>query len=61
MRRLSRIEEECKRYMTGIQRMHQQLQEQRENEVSFFFCLKDRKSQKTVAGCRAPFSVACQK
>ncbi|KAL9960738.1 hypothetical protein ACROYT_G034231 [Oculina patagonica] len=32
MRRLSRIEEECKQYMTEIQRMHQKLQEQREKQ-----------------------------
>ena len=43
MQRLSRIEAECKHYMSEIQRMHRQLQEQRENEVnsrsshSFFF------------------------
>ncbi|XP_022783914.1 gamma-tubulin complex component 6-like [Stylophora pistillata] len=32
MHRLSRIEAECKLYMTEIQKMHRQLQEQRENE-----------------------------
>lgn len=43
MQRLSRIEAECQHYMSEIQRMHRQLQEQRENEVnsrnghSFFF------------------------
>ena len=43
MQRLSRIEVECKHYMSEIQRMHRQLQEQRENEVNsrnshiFFF------------------------
>ena len=36
MRRLSKIEEECKQYMTEIQKMHRQLQEQRENEVHGF-------------------------
>ena len=34
MQRLSRIEEECKQYMAEVQRMHQQLQEQREIQVS---------------------------
>ena len=33
MRRLSKIEEECKHYMSEIQSMHHQLQEQREHEV----------------------------
>ena len=43
MQQLSRIEAECKHYISEIQRMHRQLQEQRENEVnsrnshSFFF------------------------
>lgn len=37
MRRLSKIEEECKQYMNEIQKMHHQLQEQRENEVLGFF------------------------
>ena len=43
MQRLSRIEAECQHYMSEIQRMHRQLQEQRENEVNgrnshrFFF------------------------
>ena len=36
MRRLSKIEEECKHYMFEIQRMHHQQQEQRENEVQRF-------------------------
>ena len=34
MQRLSRIEAECKHYMSEIQRMHRQLQKQRENEVN---------------------------
>lgn len=34
MQRLSRIETECQHYMSEIQRMHRQLQEQRENEVN---------------------------
>ena len=34
MQRLSRIEAECQHYMSEIQRMHRQLQEQRENEVN---------------------------
>ena len=44
MQRLSRIEAECQHYMSEIQRMHRQRQEQRENEVNgrnshrFFFC-----------------------
>ena len=43
MQRLSKIEVECQHYMSEIQRMHRQLQEQRETEVnsrnshSFFF------------------------
>ena len=35
MRRLSKIEEECKQYMAAIQTMHRQLQEKKENEVEF--------------------------
>lgn len=43
MQRLGRIEAECQHYMSEIQRMHRQRQEQRENEVNgrnshrFFF------------------------
>ena len=36
MRRLSKIEEECKHYMSEIQSMHHQLQEQRQHEVQRF-------------------------
>ena len=35
MRRLNKIEEECKQYMAAIQVMHRQLQEKRKNEVEF--------------------------
>ena len=38
-RRLSKIEEECKHYMCEIQRMHHQLQEQRQNKVRIGFAL----------------------
>lgn len=33
MRRLNKLEDECKQYMGTIQRMNNQLQKQRENEV----------------------------
>ena len=36
MRRLSKIEDECKQYMAAIQKMHNHLQEQRESEVGLY-------------------------